>query len=459
MPGTAADGAGTRPPRTGGRGPDAPRAGIRPAATTALMILALLCGASLPSATALAETRLLRPLDDAAAALAALRPGDELLLDDGLFGPLDLAALRGTAEAPIVIRGRATGVPATIRAGEYGLRLAGAQHLVIEDIAIAGARTAAVLIDAAPGDGAGASTPARDLHLRRVTALRPEALSCDSIRIVGAERVTLSQLHLEQCGATGISLEDARTIVITESMLIGRTTREPVGIRIASTCAEITVRGCSFAGGFSSGVVLGTARSGSIAETITIERCGFVRNGAAWTLAAVRNARIRHCTVSGPEGALFRVDAVAGEVTRSAVLSDNLFHWLPNDLTSLAAVAPGVDTSFIELRQNLWWAADFAAAPTALGPFPGRIVEPQILEVDPRLDDADRPFNPEATRFGRHAAAVGTASGAPPSTPRPAQLPEAVPTCPPAAPLPPGPGDSPAGNGAAPTVSSLPRTP
>lgn len=447
---------------SGGR---TPRPGIRAASlrTVALLLGGMILLSVLPR-IACAEQRLLRPNEDASAAIASLQPGDELVLGEGLFGPLDFAALVGTAEAPIVIRGRARMTPATIRAGDFGIRLAGARHLIIQDIAIAGASRAAVLIEHGPRSAAGVAAPTSDLRLRGITALRPEALSCDSIRIVGAARITLSGLQLEECGATGIALEDAREIVITESVLSGRTNREPVGVRIATDCAEIAIRSCTFAGGFSSGVVLGAALTPTVApaadapapvaarsaRAVTIERCGFMRSRAAWTLGAVHDARISHCTVSSPEGSLFRVEAVEAVgvgALRSAVISHNLFHWLPNDLTALAAVAPGTDTSFIELGPNLWWAADFAAAPTALGPFPGRVVEAQVVDLDPRLDDADRPFAAGAARFGRHAAHPPTAPAAP------AGGSDAEP--PPVSTSP----EMPSGNDLKPTVSSSPRTP
>jgi hypothetical protein len=96
----------------------------------------------LVSASALASVVEITPANDLRASIAALRPGDELVLRGGTYALSSRFAVTvvGTAALPITIRGK-TGETAVIHmttTSQNVMEVDGSQHLVLRDLAITG---------------------------------------------------------------------------------------------------------------------------------------------------------------------------------------------------------------------------------------------------------------------------------------------------------------------------------
>jgi MYXO-CTERM domain-containing protein len=103
----------------------------------------LLSGAALfATTTARAEIVEIGPTDDLIAAIQALQPGDELVLQGGTYEltPKLTIAVSGTEDAPIVIRAKDGEVPIITRpdANQNTINIEGAQHVVLRGLEVVG---------------------------------------------------------------------------------------------------------------------------------------------------------------------------------------------------------------------------------------------------------------------------------------------------------------------------------
>ncbi len=155
------------------------------------------------SSAALGETYRVTPQDDWFAVIAGdrLQPGDEVVLAAGTYRDPRRLALqhRGTAAAPIVIRGAAPGTVLFHRpdARQNSFNLEGAQHLQLRDFAITGG-AAAIRI------GTDDDKPVRGivlegLHLHHLGGV---AVTCNQPGAV-YEGLTFRQNHIHHTGGHG----------------------------------------------------------------------------------------------------------------------------------------------------------------------------------------------------------------------------------------------------------------
>lgn len=350
--------------------------------------------------------------------LPRIRPGDEVVLAPGRHAALDLSRAQGTAERPIVVRGTSVASPALIEGGAFAVRLDGAVHVVLKDLALRGGTIAAIVADAAP---------CRNVRIERVAALRTDGRDSDAIRFVGAEDVAIERSHLEHAGVpdgAAVRLRNCRRVRIADVRVVGAAPSQAAGIVAEGGC-DLTIEGCRVEGGARIGVLLTGGSSGSggadgdVAAPpgrishVVVARCVFLRCAAAWSIAGADDVVIERCTVSEPDGDLMKISGDVG-ATKPIVLRRNLLHWLPNQVARLADVPAGLPPSALRLEENLWWSADLAEARAAYGAFPGAVAAAQVVDVDPRFGEQERPMNRAAERFGAAAAATSDRTPAAP---------------------------------------------
>jgi hypothetical protein len=72
------------------------------------------------------------------------------------------------------------------------------------------------------------------------------------------------------------------------------------------------------------------------------------------------------------------------------------------------SVAEGADSTGLLLGPNIWWSNELPSALPLLGPaanpFLGTLEVPQTINLDPDLDDRNRPLRSEAKLYGRKSS-------------------------------------------------------
>jgi hypothetical protein len=383
---------------------------------------------------AAAATLTLAPGAPTAPLVASALPGDEIVLAPGRHVSLDFSALHGASDRPIIVRGAAPSQPAMVEGGAFAIRLDGARHVVVQDVACRGGSQAAILAE---------NGGSEDIVLRRVIVVRTDGTSSDSVRLVGAIGLRIENCHLERAGApdgAGLRLRDCAGVGVADTRFVGAIPAQGAAIAIEGRSRDILVGRCRVEGGVRIGVLLrGSTPSDGAASAadatapaseaappadgarsaapparvahVVVSRCVFLQCAAAWSIDRADDVLIERCTVSEPDGVALVVSADVGALA-PVVLRGNLIHWLPNQLRRFADAPPDLPARALRLDENLWWSADLPEALPLYGPFPGDVAAPQIVNVDPRLGDDQQPLADAALRFGALAG-----SGAPPRTP------------------------------------------
>jgi hypothetical protein len=78
----------------------------------------------------------------------------------------------------------------------------------------------------------------------------------------------------------------------------------------------------------------------------------------------------------------------------------NLVTWRKGDLQKLIDLSKAIPDQQIHFEENLWWSDQTLEDRQKSVTLPGPSNWPQVLDVDPRLDDDRRPGSEPAQRFG-----------------------------------------------------------
>ncbi len=176
------------------------------------------------------------------AALGRLQPGDTLALSPGTyFGNLRLDGLRGTPDAPIVIRARDTDQPPVILGSDFGLHLQHCAHIHLKHLRLTGFSKNAITVQ---GPGNAQVTPAQDLLLEDlvITETHPRE-QAHAIALSGVRGITIRRCRIEAWGGAAIDIRGAAEVRVDDCRLIGREGRgQRWGIRMHGGSRDILVR-------------------------------------------------------------------------------------------------------------------------------------------------------------------------------------------------------------------------
>jgi nitrous oxidase accessory protein NosD len=386
-----------------------------------------------------AEILAVTPGDEWSALAARARPGDEIVLGEGVHRPAILEGLAGTAEQPIVIRPSKPGALVEIAPDREAIKLVDARHVRVERILVRSARRAGIVVE---GSAPGASTRVvlADILVQGVRGLAEEA----GIVVRDTDGFSILRSRLESCAGAGLHLERSTDGIIERCQVIARAEQPSAhGLRLGDGVRDLSVQGVVFGTEIGSALTIGvpaTAPPRPVAPTTTdapeleaepatpgppppartpaveqvaITDCRAVRVGVFLTVGSARGVVVRNATVLDPHRAVYRLAEVAADRVGAGVrFSDNLVVWQPGGLRRIAEIGPGVDPAPFVLGANLWWSRELPAALPLLTeggeagapPFPGTLETPQRIDIDPDLDPRGFPENEDAKLFGSQPA-------------------------------------------------------
>lgn len=343
------------------------------------------------------------------------KPGDEIVLEPGVHLPARLVDLAGEPGRPIVIRAQDARSMAEIHGGSRGLELVRPVEVKVLNVFVRESKGEGILV---AGD---ARAPARRVILQNCLLSRCGVASRRAaVRFSNVEGLTFADSRVQAFEDAAIDIEGSREVRIERIQVIGEAKGEGrIAIRIGGTSEGITLDrigiGPAINTAFAIGLAVpgGTARAGDapLAARITIRNGIVDRNEVVVRIGSARDVDIRRNTILDPlDTAILILPPPEGHPAASGIrFHGNLVSWMPNTLKRLTALGEGFrGTPEVEFGANLWHSKELPAALPLLGRWEGRVVEPQVTDLDPRLDNYATPREPAARRFGfeppEHAA-------------------------------------------------------
>jgi hypothetical protein len=387
-------------------------------------IAALLGAAASLSAAppALAMQHLVSPGQNWQALAPKVKPGDEIILMPGAHRPAVFTSLRGTINKPITIRGLDREHPAEIAAEHEGLAFHRAQHVILQDLTITGAKISGLVFDDLGEDGASPSGFNDQIVLRRVSVIRTGPRGeRHAITLAGVRGAFLDGCRAEGWGGSAVEIVGCRGVEIENCLFKGLDDHtQDCGIRARAGSVEIRIDRCRFEQGGVTAVSLGAisriedfrppipvdATSASIPEVARsqVTRCLIVDSQCAVAFVSSDDSLVRANTIIRPRQYVLWLTGSSADPriarARRGVFGDNLVVWTAEDLEQLARVDDAANPESFVMEQNLWWSPDLASRREKLGTLPGEMAFQQIMDVDPRLDERFRTGASVARAFG-----------------------------------------------------------
>ena len=380
------------------------------------------CAVALAAAQpACAVQHLIRPGDEWQG--LRIRPGDEIILMPGRHRPAAFETLAGTAQRPITIRSADAAVPCTIQAEREGIRVRHASHLVIKDLIITGASVNGITLTASadtPTDQP--ALPAENVLVQNVAITRTGPRG--QRHAILAHR--LQNLRIEACrfegwGGSAIELVACQNVTISQSQFKGLTDHGQInGIRARAGSQDVQIEDCRFENAGAITLCMGgssdlaefahdqiaNASDGTLFEAarVRIDRSLIIGSQCPAAFINAGECMVRNNTIIHPRRVVLALLAEQSDSRFSPgnrnLFGRNLVMWDAGDLQTLAEVGPKVDASNFMLDANLWWSPEDEAARSKLGSLPGKQIQPQVVTVDPKLDQAHVATDPAAIEFG-----------------------------------------------------------
>ncbi len=344
-----------------------------------------------------------------AAALAAVGPGDRILLAPGTYaGDFYARRLDGTASAPITITAANPASPPVLQPVNTGLHLAGASYVVLDGLVVSGFADNGLNID----DDGDFDRPSHHIELRNllVTGTSPGG-NCDGIKLSGVDDARLLNCTVERWGAwgSGVDMVGCHRVLVGSCLFrLGGFN----GVQVKGGSSQVRVAGCRFdtageravqAGGSTEAAYfrprLETVPAGqrSEARDILVEGNVNARSEAAVACCTADGVTVRLNTVYRPGKYFLRILQETTDPTflpcRGGVVTDNLVVF-----RSASWWAGGVNVGVLTAPQtfgfarNAWYCED---APGSSAPgLPTPEVE-GVIGRDPRFNNpANDNFRP-----------------------------------------------------------------
>ena len=406
-----------------------------------------------------AETYEVKPGDDWAALGPKLVAGDEIVLLEGMHRPAQFSAIAGTREKPIVIRSIAKNKLAEIGPDREGLKLTDCAHVRVERLLIKNARRAGVVIDSTV-EGASHDIDIRDVLVIGVAGLVEQA----GILAIDTDRLEIRRSRFENCRGAALHLEQTNELTV-ELVQIKSDLKDgsAYGVLIVGECNGLAFNDVWIAGAIQTGASIGardasrhvsagpavptfpelrtplnptapapapvpvpstpedpvsstppsTRESGAklppLVHNATFENLLVRGADCAFEFGSCDGVTITSSTIVNPSEEVFRFTVAPTDHSGAAVrLRNNNVCWMPGGLRRFNSVAEGADSAGLLLGPNIWWSNELPSALPLLGPaanpFLGTLEVPQTINLDPDLDDRNRPLRSEAKLYGRKSS-------------------------------------------------------
>lgn len=355
---------------------------------------------------------------------ATLRPGDEIIFMPGRHRPGSLEMVQGTAEQPIVIRSINAENLATIDAESFGIQLRRCRFVTIKDVIVDGATISGLELTsgtALPGAG-GNITPGR-ITLDNVTVRNtgPRGLR-HAIALMGLSDVEIRNCRAEGWGGAAIDIARCDTVQIRDCVFAGNDQFTQIaGIQIHASCLDVRVNHCTFTDAGETVLSVGAgkrnetslppmpeAKPGTLYEArkVWIEYCTIRGGGHAALFAHCDLATFRNNTIADPKGLAILVkreeDDPRLDLANRLHIESNLIQWSSDGGKSVALISPEIESKRLTIGANLWWHEDEASRLATLEALTPYQMFPQVVEVNPRLDESLKPGQSDAEVYGAH---------------------------------------------------------
>jgi hypothetical protein len=387
-----------------------------------------------------------------------LKPGDEIVLAEGVHLPATLTGVSGSPFAPIVIHSVGPNSLAEVASDRASIKLVDCRHIRIARILSRTPRRAGILIESTkPGASEG-------ITIEDVLIVGPKGLAEESgIVARGVKELAIRRCRIENPTNAAITIGDCESVTISDVQMVARTDVTPkAAIRLEGRVWSTLIEKSQIAGAFATAFDLGTSECAPLAPreptkpstesstqdgrseagseggaqipakdrekpqgpsqstssndttkpvqeplvrflTISNMRLGGVRR--LLDLGSVADATIRNVTLRDAQEEIYRISLPPlGRPAASMRMSECLFIWSPGALRQIGVVAEGAVAKGFTLGANLWWSAELPAALALLGangdPFPGTREVEQTTNLDPKLDQRSRPTVDTAMTYG-----------------------------------------------------------
>jgi hypothetical protein len=382
------------------------------------------------AAPAHATQYMVSPNDDWKNFVPRLKPGDEVLLMPGRHVPFSIEGLEGTEQQPIIIRGWKNDFSSYIDAREYGIHLSRPKFVVIQDIRVIGATGNGINIDDGGtnrDDNPNAEPWPSGVRIRRVEVLRTgPSGNTDGIKLSGLRGARIEDSLIEGWGGSAIDMVGCHDVNIDRCTFRGMVDyAQASGVQAKGGSQNIHIAECEFIDAGSRAVNAGGSTgleyfrpalkvddlpaSRFEALGIQIERCLFIGGECAVAFVGSSRVSVQQCTIIRPRMWAFRILQETTDArfapSQRGLFSRNIIIWDAASLKELFNIGPGTEPSSFMFEDNLWWADGVEAQPELT--LPGQQAFPQVVGVDPRLNEKHQPQNPEARNYGRPMALPG----------------------------------------------------
>ncbi len=377
-----------------------------------------------------ATQHLVQPGKDWEQLAAQCRPGDEIVLMPGEHRSATLKDLTGTDENPIVIRGIDPQHPAVFRKHRQALTLVDARNVVLENMVFEYCELSAIVVTVVTrhADAPKARTvhPPGHVEMRniRIDRTGPDA-NARPIIINGMDRVTIEECTFD--GWTGRAIECIATTrsVVRQCTFTGRAQYDAeLAISMRGGTTDSDVVSCQFNNaGATAAVSLGgkskidqlpaIRNSDSTSQPLfevskcRISRCIFVDQPCPIMLSHAVECVIRDCTFVRPRrwvcALLSLHDDARMAISVRPVFANNLLAWHGGDLTGLFLVDTTTRKVKLVLESNLWWSDEDPAVRSRMIPTIVEEAWPQVVNMNPQLDENHQPSNSDASIYGANA--------------------------------------------------------
>ena len=330
--------------------------------------------------------------DELRAALAKLRPGDELVIRAGRYrGGISLAGLAAPASGATLIRGEDAKDPPVFEGGGSGWHLADCNGITLRAFVVRGATGNGVNVD----DGGSFETPARGITVEDVTiADTGPRGNCDALKMSGVERFVVRNCSFEGWGGSAIDMVGCRDGRVTDCRFTGRDGfDQSSGVQMKGGTEDVLVQ-CSFfdrAGerainlGGSTGLQYFRPGPGEFeARRITVAGNRFVGSTAPVAFVNADASRVVRNTILHPAKWVLRIlqeqRAPGFLPCRGCAFEENLVV-LDERVTTHVNVGPDTSPETFTFRRNAWYGG--VARPTLPAP-----ETDGVHGVDPKLEAA-----------------------------------------------------------------------
>ncbi|PQO27976.1 hypothetical protein C5Y96_16495 [Blastopirellula marina] len=304
-------------------------------------------------------------------AVSQANPGTVITITaHSLPGSISIKDLHGTADKPVVIRGKEVDKRCVIEGGNFGMQISDPAYVVLENLEIRGTSQNGLNIDdAGTYDSPALHVTLRNLHVHDIGP----GGNCDGIKLSGVDHLTIENCQIERWGKGGsaIDMVGCHQAVVRDCSMTFNTMNSASGVQLKGGTSEIVVSRCLFVECGHRGVNIGGSTGLAYfrppgatyeAKDITVEDCTFIGGMAAMAFVGVDGAVVQHNTIVDPAKWVIRILQETTEPgfvpCRNGVFRNNVIQFKADQAFRSVNVGPHTSPETFQFEGNAWHAID-----------------------------------------------------------------------------------------------------